>query len=478
MLMTLINHPTPSFSLIPHGAPQERIILGNVYRNTMPVSLARVAAIIESTTDHHVQIVDLRAQDSEYEFEYKTVDLGDRYVLIKRVGAPFEFARQAIENSDLVGFSNHFTYESGIVRDLISYCREVKPEIKIIVGGADAKVRPQFYIGCGANLVFRGDVNPSEFSNNDWTTPRVVNEHRHSFEDIAKPAFNKLEPLDRYINSHDGPVPKGVSTPVGFIYFTRGCPRECDFCESRRTKFESMNFELALSMIDHYERHGIKTLNFSDDNLLLLKRDYIEKLFSILYERGFAWEFPNGLEIGRFAKGDEIDYGMIRALFQSNYDERKGTHVGAYRLFVPLESFEHRDKYKKLKSQEITNRIINAILGQGLREINFGVVLGPDATEDSFISIEKGYKEIKAIVGRYHTKARYSIFHLIPIAFFRGMKTNFHVDEFPEGWNFYFPIYDGHSLTAMQLFDRRLAAVRSIDPAVTFGMKTGTYSYA
>ncbi|WP_169728819.1 cobalamin-dependent protein [Salinarimonas rosea] len=265
------------------------MLLGNIYRRTMPVSLARVAAAVERATDIRVDVLDLKARDPARETEYKRVDLGDRMAIVNRIGASFDIAADAIRRSDIIGLSNHFTYESGVIRDLISFARRVRPDVRIIVGGADAKARPQFYLDVGADLVFRGDVSPEELVSNDWSVKRIVGDYRHPFSEMSRPAFDKLQPVSQYSDSHDGPVPDGVGTPVGFIHFTRGCPRECDFCESRRTKFEALPLADALAMINHYASFGIRTLNFADDNLLLLKRDYLQALFAALRERGFAW---------------------------------------------------------------------------------------------------------------------------------------------------------------------------------------------
>lgn len=479
MLLTLINHPTPCFTLLKKEPGSEPVYLGNVYRRTMPVSLARVASILEAALDLDVDILDLKAIDPANEIAYRTVDLGDRIATVKRSGGAFEKAREAIARSDWIGLSNHFTFESGVIRDLIAYCRQVKPSIRILVGGADAKARPDFYVSCGADIVFRGDINPSELQDHDWSAPRIVEDYRHPFEALTRPAFHKLGQLDTYTDSHDGPVPEGVSTPVGFIYFTRGCPRECDFCESRRTRFEGLPIDAAVSMLEHYKNHGIQTLNFSDDNLLLLKRAYLLDLFATMRRMGFAWEFPNGLEIGRFMRGGKLDQELVACVFQNGEDEESGRYVGAYRAFIPVETFDRRADYKKLKSIEAQNRIIEEILKAGIPEINFGVVLGPGADEAAFSKIIRGYEDIRTIVSQTSkAKARYSIFHLIPISLFRSMKTNFSVDEFPEGWNFYFPIYDGRHFAAMQLFDRRVEALKQIDPSIDLTMKRGAYAYA
>lgn len=90
MLLTLINHPTPCFTLLEKEPGAKPVYLGNVYRCTMPVSLARVASVLEAALDIDVDILDLKAIDPANEIAYKTVDLGGRIATIKRSGGAFE----------------------------------------------------------------------------------------------------------------------------------------------------------------------------------------------------------------------------------------------------------------------------------------------------------------------------------------------------------------------------------------------------
>jgi radical SAM superfamily enzyme YgiQ (UPF0313 family) len=185
-----------------------------------------------------------------------------------RVGASFETADATITGSDVLGISSHFSFESGIVKDFIEYSKKLNPEIKIMVGGADVKARPNDYLNFGADLVFAGDFNPQEFKK-IYFEKQVIPEYRHRFEKLAVPSFEFLKHLNLYSDSHDGPVPSGVSSPIGFVYFTRGCPRNCDFCESRLSRYEPLDLDAAIKMLKFYKQNGVKTLNIVDDNLLI-----------------------------------------------------------------------------------------------------------------------------------------------------------------------------------------------------------------
>ena len=485
--ITLIHHPTVALKISGFARSQfaelagSGIYLGNVYRRIMPPSLPRVAAVMERHLPVDVRILDLRLPGSDREETIKTIDWEGYAVEVRRVGAPFSAVDEAIEASDWVGFSSHFTFESGVIRDLIAHAKRVKPEVKVMVGGADVKARPSVYLSYGADYVCVGDFDPEAFAGHQG--PGIVGPYRHPFAELTTPAFDKLDRLAEYTDSHDGPVPDGVSPPIAFPYATRGCPRECDFCESRRTRFEMLPREGVLAMIDHYRRSGIRTLNFADDNLLLMAaskdgRATLLELFEALRESGCAWEFPNGLEIGRFVEHGGLDEELLQAFFAHDVERGTGRLVGCYRVYVPLETFDRRERYRKLKPAADQNRVLDWLAGSGLPEIDFGIVIPADADEETFAHVREGYTELKSrLHARGAARARYAIFHLIPIALFRDMPTKYSVEDFPEGWNFYFPVYDGTHLTARQLFERRLAVVRDIDRANFDGMQIGQYAY-
>jgi hypothetical protein len=136
----------------------------------------------------------------------------------------FDIADDVSADSDWIGLSRHFTFESHVVRDFIAYAKRLNPRVHFMVGGADVKARPTEYLRFGADLAFIGDFNPSAFEAYDGT-PTIVPDYRHLFPALGSPAFEKLARLADYDESHDGPVPEGVGSPIAFTYLTRGCPR-------------------------------------------------------------------------------------------------------------------------------------------------------------------------------------------------------------------------------------------------------------
>jgi hypothetical protein len=486
--VTLIHHPTAAlhvdgFADSDLSDLEGGIYLGNTYERVMPSSLLRVASVLDRHPALEVDILDLRLSDTKHRDIYKTIEWENQYrIRVERVGNPFDYCNDRIEDADWVGLSSHFTFESGIIRDLIHHLKKTKPQIKIMVGGADVKARPSDYIAFGADLAFVGDCDPNVIE--AYRGGKHVIAHRPSLiEEFAEPAFEKLPRLRDYVESYDGPVPKGVGYPIGYMYLSRGCPRECDFCETRRTKFDRLSLDQSLVALERYRSAGITTLNFTDDNLLLIaakpsgRSDLIE-LFKTMRRMGFAWEFPIGLEIGRFIKDGQVDEELMEVMFDHSVDTATGRFTGAYRMYVPLETFERREHYKKLRSGTEQNKVLTWLAGAGLPEIDFGVVLPPSATEETFSATRDGYLQVKDIIhSNGATKARYAAFHLIPIALFRAMQTKYTIDEFPEAWNLYFPNYDGDHFTGRELFERRLKLIKEIDPPNFRNMRFGQYTY-
>jgi len=487
--VTLVQHPTVALRMTGFEHPDFDMFadngayMGNIHRKLMPPSLPRVAALLEDELGADVRVVDLRIAGGDREEVYKEVDWEGYKIEARRVGARFEMLDEHLEDTDWVGLSSHFTFESGVVKDLIQYIKAKHPKVKVMVGGADVRVRAPEYVGFGADLAFPDDINTAALADARWGA-KVTSSYHHPFGELIRPAFHRFPRFHDYTGSHDGPVPQGVGSPVGFLYFTRGCPRECDFCESRKTGFEVLDMDSTVAMLKHFHDSGVRTLNFSDDNLLLMAakpawRQQLIDSMNLMREMRFAWEFPHGLEVGMLIRKGILDEELMEALFAHEIDPDSGELIGGYRFYVPVETFTERDRYRKLREVDDQNVVIRWLAESGFPELNFGVVLPPNCDEETFEATRVGYSEVKDIVRAGGTmKARYSAFHLIPIATYRDMETKYSVKDFPEGWNFWFPIYDGTNFSARELFERRLRLVKEIDPANFESMTRGQYTYA
>lgn len=479
-MITLFQLPTVGLEL--RGLAGSPIFTGNIYSRILPASLTRVASVIKQVLRDEVRIVDLRVTEPHRQEPYKVFQWEGFTITAMRIGAAFENADIVIRISQFIGLSCHFAYEFQVARDFMAHAKRVNPSVRIVVGGADAIIRPGAYRRAGADVVcVENNANPWLFSKDG-----LANQNPCRLRDVAvRPALDKLDHLAQYTDSHDGPVAEDIPMPIGFTYFSRGCSRECAFCDMRRTAYEVLDLDACLAMLDHYKRAGIRTINIIDDNLLLWTkrprgREELMKVFDRMRWLGFVWEFPNGLEIGLLLdRQGRIDYPLLQTLFCGGTDHHIGERVGAYRLYFPVETFTGRAKYKKLLIDKDQRRVLEALLGMGIPEITFGIIIFPNASEASFRTVGEGYRELRKVVEESGTtKARYGIFHLIPIGKYRNMPTKYSLTDFPEGWNFYTPVYDGTNFSARELFLRRLQLTAEVDPINYSALLQGRYAYS
>jgi hypothetical protein len=431
--------------------------LGAVRTNHPKISQRMLAAIIErELPGASVRILDMRAEYQDVETRFKTVPYGRRTLDIYRVGQPFEEIADEIATSDVVVFTCNFTQEAGVVGDLITFCKRVNPRVQAWVGGSDAMVRrgevdrPAYYAARGADFVSTGDGEvslPRLLRHED--VPAVAN--LADFDDVPNPALHLVH-LDRYTESHEGGLPDGVSTPLMYLETSRGCRQTCDFCSTPFTKgrYRYMSQERIEEVLGYYRDCGIQTLLLIEDNVLSRLdfrggREAVLRWFRCMRRMGFAWEFSNGVEIGKLAPDSGLDDELIDEMF--SYD---GT-AGCFRSYIPLERIDVADgplPYRKLKTFAIQKQILGAIATRGVLLLNLGVIIGnPSETWQSLRSTEERMAELKAAIvdrSRGGCFPFANFFLHIPICgtndyrrFHAEDRMAFDIKEHPELYNFY-----------------------------------------
>lgn len=377
----------------------------------------------------NVKIVDMKLQESEREELFKEFRYGDGKIKCYRKGAGFESVKAAIAESDILVLTSNFTRSSGIMRDFIKYAKTVNPDAKIIIGGSDATPRYDYYLKNGADVVVLGEgehIAPNvilaltgnrpleqltgiayirdgsiKYNARNPVTDKV------DVDDIPLPAFDLVDRyLEKYVEAFEGPLPDTVKTPVGILETSRGCMEACSFCTTPalRKGYRFMSTERIEGWLEHYKKFGIETLVLMEDNVLSRLafpngRQKLIELFDLLEEYGFAWEFGNGLEIGKFMVDGRIDMELIEKMFYHGI--KGGKHVGCYRLYTPLESLhlEPNKVHRKLKPYDQELEIIEAIASTGIPMMTFGIIIGrPDDDEESLKLTEERCLEIKRLV--------------------------------------------------------------------------------
>ncbi len=315
--------------------------LGAVRTHFPKISQLMLAAIIEKNfPDLRVRIVDMKTLDRREE-KYKEIRYGNKTIEAYRVGLPFSELEDTITDSDALVFTSNFTQEAGVIGDLIEYGKRVNPKVKVWVGGSDAMVqrgevdRHRYFYSRGADHVATGD--------GEVTLPYLIRGQSSAhntiipdFDQVPEPALHLIN-LSDYTESHEGGLPAGVTPPLMYLETSRGCRQSCDFCSTPFTKgrYRYMSTERIERTLQHFLDFGIRSLLLIEDNILSrldlpTGRAEVLSWFALMREKGFVWEFANGVEIGKLEKDGELDEELIETMF--GYD---GT-VGCYRSYIPL----------------------------------------------------------------------------------------------------------------------------------------------
>ncbi len=446
--------------------------LGAVRTHFPKISQLMLAAIIEKNfPDLRVRIVDMKTLDRREE-KYKEIRYGNKTIEAYRVGLPFSELEDTITDSDALVFTSNFTQEAGVIGDLIEYGKRVNPKVKVWVGGSDAMVqrgevdRHRYFYSRGADHVATGD--------GEVTLPDLIRGQSSAhntiipdFDQVPEPALHLIN-LSDYTESHEGGLPAGVTPPLMYLETSRGCRQSCDFCSTPFTKgrYRYMSTERIERTLQHFLDFGIRSLLLIEDNILSrldlpTGRAEVLSWFALMREKGFVWEFANGVEIGKLEKDGELDEELIETMF--GYD---GT-VGCYRSYIPLERIDANElPYRKLKAFDVQKHILLSIARKGVALLNLGVIIGnPGERADSLNRTEAKMIELKTDIldatgGRTFPFANF--FLHIPICgtndyrrFHQEGRLSFDIDTHPELYNFYTSIIRGDHYTYEELTEIR-----------------------
>jgi len=190
-------------------------------------------------------------------------------------------------NPEVVGLSI-MTFQRRTAGRVIDLVRQLRPGVKIVVGGYDPSLAPEAYTDMGVDYLVRseGEVTFRELlraieagtgvehiaglsynSGGGWTHNPARAPHR--LED------NEIRPPDR-----DARVLNGytlIGRQVDVIETSRGCTFDCSFCsiiEMRGRNFFTYSFDRVLADIRDARDHGARTIFLVDDNITLNVRRF------------------------------------------------------------------------------------------------------------------------------------------------------------------------------------------------------------
>ncbi|PKN52917.1 MAG: hypothetical protein CVU55_06765 [Deltaproteobacteria bacterium HGW-Deltaproteobacteria-13] len=249
---------------------------------------------------------------------------------------------------DVIGFKV-FSTDLFSVKTSLQIVRKIKPDVKIILGGAHPSAFPEQTLQYfeEADFAIRGEAETGladlirNFSNPDMTPkekiPGLIWRNKgeirsnppvfpQSLDSLGSPDWNLINPCN-YPFQTSYLIKSKIVAP---LIMTRGCPHRCTFCSSRSVtghKIRSHSVSYIIEEIKFLKSNfGIKEVCFIDDNFLVLK-PLVEDLCKqmIKQELGIKWSCF-GIRL------DLIDQDILRLMEKS----------GCYLLTVGIESGSQR----------------------------------------------------------------------------------------------------------------------------------------
>jgi radical SAM superfamily enzyme YgiQ (UPF0313 family) len=183
---------------------------------------------------------------------------------------------------DVLGLSV-MTFQRRTAGRIVKLVRDMKPDVKVVVGGYDPSLASEAYEAMGIDFIVRGE---GELPFRELL--RAL-ESGGTFDSIAGLSYYDG---DRWIHNPIGPVhrlednvialPKRsaralkgytlLGRQVDVIETSRGCTFDCSFCsiiEMRGRNFHTYSFDRVLDDIRDARDHGARTIFLVDDNIML-----------------------------------------------------------------------------------------------------------------------------------------------------------------------------------------------------------------
>ncbi|HZQ70688.1 MAG TPA: radical SAM protein [Terriglobales bacterium] len=180
------------------------------------------------------------------------------------------------------------TFQRRTAARLIELVRDLRPGVKIVVGGYDPSLAPEAYERMNVDYLVRseGEVTFRELlraieqgSRLDQIQGLSCREGETWVHNPDRPP-HRLEDTEIRPPNRDARVLKGytlLGRQVDVIETSRGCTYDCSFCsiiEMRGRNFHTYSFERVLADIRDARDHGAQTIFLVDDNITLNVRRF------------------------------------------------------------------------------------------------------------------------------------------------------------------------------------------------------------
>ncbi len=199
------------------------------------------------------------------------------------------------EQPDFLGFScSTSTFLDGV--RLASMARTIKPDIKVIFGGAHVSALKERIIDDYTDIDFvvvgEGEQTILELVESHGSDPSKIKSivyrsregsscftgYRKNLLDLDLLPFPAYEKLHGYPEKYKLPIFNYPRTPHSSCISSRGCPYSCSYCD-RSVFRKSFRYNSAEYLYDHFKylnsNFGIKHVNFYDDQFTFNKKRVI-----------------------------------------------------------------------------------------------------------------------------------------------------------------------------------------------------------
>ncbi len=313
---------------------------------------------------------------------------------------------------DVVGIANLFSTQLEKALVLPKMIKGVNPEIRIMVGGPHATVKPQDFLSAGCDFVIIGEGEEAAPSLLEYL------EGRHGIGAVSGIAYMENGEIrtnkPQYIQDLDSlPFPAYHLVDMK-MYFTlvfngfssrpqdpfykprreitmitsRGCPYNCTFCSIHPTmgyKHRTQSAEYVARHIEHVVRnYRVQFIHFEDDNLTLDQKRFMDILDKIKEKDiRIGWDTPNGV------RADTLSRDLLEKMKQGGVSE----------LRIAIESGVQQVLDEVVKKRLDLNRAVQA--AKDCKELGiplsaFYVIGIPGETkEDIRKTLEMAYRMMK-----------------------------------------------------------------------------------
>lgn len=480
---------------------------------TLAAGIRTMSARLGFSAD--LEIIDMQI-GGEHVF-YKKFEYGPRTMECYRYGTPFEAIDHKIVEGDVHLLTCNFTNSAQIVADLAGHIKRVNPGSVVIAGGVDCAARPDYYLARGTDVVVLGEgevivsmlIKALQTGGDLADISNIVTSavrHRGKPDPSFNISLDELEPmaldlvgdLEIYNDTAEGPPPGDVKGSFICWETSRGCAWRCSFCTApSRGSYRYMSLPAIERNLEYFLSQGIRTIVWQEDNPLSRiqrngtgrylydsGREDVLALFEAARSRGFAWEFANGIEFGKFMDGGTFDHELANCLLGS--EVKDGVRTGCYRVQIPLDNMNVKKKRfpKLLGFDEQIDTLATMLTDHGVGHQTYDLFIGYPEHDHAAIDQFTDYclrlkEELTGLAGDAYVPY-FNVFNLSLLPGARDYTTlnsllAFDIEENPEVIGIFLSAINTEHFSYWEIYQKRLEMTRLLNDRETHRLYDGIY---